>query len=249
MDNRTEQLADGVWWIEAAPYVNVYVLGNDGHGDDDGLTLVDTGLRTSGRRIVESVRAAGLDPRGLRNVLLTHWHPDHAGSAARLARSSAAPSVAVGHDDLPQVREAVPPSAAPGDATRFGRVMARVNTPPDPVADAQGLQDGQVLDHAGGVTVLHTPGHTSGHVAYHLPDRGLLLTGDALFNVGLLSRGPQFFCTALGAQHATLQRIAALPMGTTLGFGHGPPLTMAAAQDRLRRLIERARPRAAASSV
>jgi glyoxylase-like metal-dependent hydrolase (beta-lactamase superfamily II) len=100
MDNRTQQLADGVWRVDVAYAVNAFVLADDGQGDAQGLTLVDTGLRSSGARLVRSIRMLGLDPRAVGRVLLTHWHADHAGSAARFADSSAAPSVHVGAEDL-----------------------------------------------------------------------------------------------------------------------------------------------------
>ena len=38
MDNRTEQVADGVWRVEVAFYVNAFVLANDGHGRFEDVT-------------------------------------------------------------------------------------------------------------------------------------------------------------------------------------------------------------------
>lgn len=225
MDNHTEQVADGVWRVEVGAYVNAFVLANDGRTDAEGLTVVDTGYRRSGPRLVRSIRLAGLDPRSIGDVLLSHWHPDHAGAAARLARSSAAPTVRIGEADRAVITgEAMPLEAAQAETTLLGRAFARRAQPPEPVAGALGLTDGEYLPAAGGLHVVAAPGHTRGHCAFWLPDRGVLLAGDAVFNVWFLSRGPRFSCSALPAVPGTLQRLAGLDYDV-LAMVHGPPVT------------------------
>jgi glyoxylase-like metal-dependent hydrolase (beta-lactamase superfamily II) len=242
VDNRTEQLADGVWRVEVVTYVNTYLLANDGRGDGEGLTVVDTGTASGGPRLVRSIRMLGFDPRGVSDVLLTHWHVDHTGSAARFATSSAASRVWAGHGDLPVVRGERPPPRPPApDTTALGRLLnGRLSRPGPPVRGARGLADGDRHEAAGGVEVVATPGHTGGHVAFLLPARGVLLAGDAVFSIGRPSLGPRLLCTALSARPATAARIAALDW-ELLAVGHGPPLT-AAARDRIAHLARRGEP-------
>jgi len=223
MDNRTEQLADGVWRVEVITYVNTFVLANDGRGDDAGLTVVDTGTASGGPRLVRSVRMLGLDPRAIRDVLLTHWHGDHAGSAARFASSSAGTRVWASQADLGVVRGGAPPPK-PSDATRLGQLGARLLArPAAPVPGAQALAADEVRDVAGGLRVVAAPGHTPGHLAFLLPARGVLLAGDALFNVGRLAQ-PRFIYQSLADQRATLADIAGLDYDV-LAVGHGPAVT------------------------
>lgn len=229
MDNRTEQLADGVWRVEVATYVNAFVLANDGRGDADGLTLVDTGWRGAGPSLVRSIRLAGLDPRAIGDVLLSHWHADHAGGAARFARSSAGPAVWIGEADRPVLTGARRPRpSAPGTSTA-GRVVARLVREPEAVAEPRAFVAGMRMPAAGGLEVVPAPGHTPGHCAFWLPERGVLLAGDAVFNVWFLSRGPRMLCSALPATPATLRRLAGLTYDT-LAMGHGPPVTRRAAE-------------------
>ena len=235
MDNHTEELAPGVWRIEVAPYTNAFLL-SDTAGR---LTLVDTGMRRSGPRLVRSVRLLGFEPTSIDHVVLTHWHADHTGSAARFATSSAAPAVSVGRGDLPAVRGADPrPQANAPDASRTARLVGRWTRPGAPVPDARPLDDGQVLPTAGGAVVIATPGHTPGHISLHLPDRGVLLAGDAVMNVLWLSRGFGPFRSARSAEQASLQRMAALDFDV-LAVGHGPPITTRA-RGRLQHLVQRA---------
>lgn len=185
----------------------------------------------------------GLDPRAVGRILLTHWHADHAGSAARFARSSAAPTVHVGADDLDVVtgREPNPIAGAPaGWTSPLGRLMGRVGLlkPAEPVPDAGPLADGDELEVAGGLRVVAAPGHTPGHSAFWLPAHGVLLGGDAVFNTWVAWKGPRMTCSALPAIPGTLRTLAALDPAV-LAVAHGPPLTARIA-DRLEGIAARA---------
>ena len=79
------------------------------------------------------------------------------------------------------------------------------------------VQDGDTLTVCGEeVGVILTPGHTAGHVCYHFRGSGIAFTGDTLFALGcgrLFERGPQ-------DMHASLRKLAALPLQTTIYCGH-----------------------------
>lgn len=79
------------------------------------------------------------------------------------------------------------------------------------------VEEGSTLKF-GGQTVLvyHTPGHTLGHVSYHLPDAKLLFAADTLFALGC---GRLLEGTA-AQMWASLQRLAALPTDTVVYCGH-----------------------------
>lgn len=240
MDNSTEQLADGVWRIEAGGFLNAFLLAANGRDDADGLTLVDCGTARSGPRLVRSIRLLGFRPVAVDHVVLTHWHADHMGSASRFAASSAAPVVHVGRDDAPAVLGEVRrphDHAAPGDVTRLGRLASRLATPGPAVRDVDVLDDGARLEYGNGAVVVASPGHTIGHIALLVGAAGVLIAGDAVMNLGRLGRGPGPFRSARSHEPATLRRLASLDFDV-LAMGHGPPV-VTRARERLQRLAQR----------
>jgi glyoxylase-like metal-dependent hydrolase (beta-lactamase superfamily II) len=237
VDNRTEQLADGVWRIELSFWLGVVVLANDGHGDAEGLTLVDAGTRGAAPRLVRSIRMAGLDPRAIRDVLLTHWHADHAGAARRLAESAAAPTVWIGAEDEPVLSGARSPGEAAADCSRLAGFLHRhVYRPPPPHRSAAELPGGRVHAAAGGVHVVATPGHTAGHRSLHLPERGVLIAGDAVMNLGRLRPSPGPLSSARSQIRASVAALAALDFRVLTPM-HGPPIDRRA-RERLAGLLD-----------
>lgn len=78
--------------------------------------------------------------------------------------------------------------------------------------------------------VVPTPGHSPGHVAFHLPELGVLIAGDALCTYNPLTgrRGPQLmpkaFAFDIGQAQASLDALERIDAGLVL-FGHGEPWT------------------------
>jgi glyoxylase-like metal-dependent hydrolase (beta-lactamase superfamily II) len=202
------------------PGVNIWVLRGA-----EGVTLVDAGLAAPG--LERALGWLGLGLRDVVAVLLTHGHPDHAGGLARLRRAGGAGNVRVGAGDLATVRgEAPQPTSDP--SIRAGRVFNRLPPPPGfgpypPVPDATPLADGDELDLAGGVRVVATPGHSPGHVAFHLPAQDVVLGGDAVFNVFRLRPSPAFLCADVPRNHRSIGTLADLEPGT-LALAHGSAL-------------------------
>jgi hydroxyacylglutathione hydrolase len=79
------------------------------------------------------------------------------------------------------------------------------------------VKDSETFKFAGRkVEVIETPGHTLGHVCYHLPEDKLLFAADTLFALGC----GRVFEGTMAQMHASLQRLGELPDDTTVYFGH-----------------------------
>jgi len=172
--------------VELAP--NVYRIGTMGSAinsvlfvESNGeLTLVDAGLKRAPRSIVSAVESLGKKPSDVTRIVLTHAHPDHAGGLKRMQDRSGARVIA--HEvDAPYVESGKAPAR---DQRNFlAKVLGMLpgNSFAPCHVDEQ-IADGQLLDVGGGLRVVHTPGHSPGHVSLLHEPSGVLIVGDALFN-------------------------------------------------------------------
>ncbi len=90
------------------------------------------------------------------------------------------------------------------------------------------LREGQTLEVAGTrLHVLHTPGHAPGAVCFSIPDLGVVLTGDTLFQGGPGATGRSYsdYPTILSS---IKQRLFTLPPETRVLTGHGGETTVGA---------------------
>ena len=230
------QLAAGVWRIPtfARDLINSFAL-----VDDDGsVTLVDCGVAKAPPRIVAGLAAMGKHPSDVTRILLTHVHPDHAGSAAEMSRRTGAEV---------WLHEGDHPSATAGTIVQkpdqrflLGRLFSRLPDPRfEPFTPGPELRDGDLLPVAGGLRVVHTPGHSPGHVALlHEPSR-TLITGDSIFNVTLrgLMVSPRFLCADFVMTQQTAHRLGELEYDVA-AFTHGKELTDGA-RERIRGFLRR----------
>ena len=152
---------------------------------------------------------------------------------------TAAVGVDVHADDAEYVRTG---TRVPGDtASTSGRIFARApwgDFPATPVSAE--LVDGQVLDVAGGLRILHTPGHTPGHISLLHPASGVLITGDSIFNMNSRMSWPtKVFCTSFRQNVETAHALGEVDYAVA-AFTHGPEIRDNA-REQVRGFLRRAR--------
>jgi len=100
----------------------------------------------------------------------------------------------------------------------------------EPVQAEHRLVDGELLDVGGGLRVLHTPGHSPGHVSFVHERSRTLITGDALFHpAGWLRWSIRPLCTDFRLSQQTAQRFTEVDYSTA-AFMHGPQISSGAKQ-------------------
>ncbi|MEU9027621.1 MBL fold metallo-hydrolase [Streptomyces sp. NPDC048383] len=188
--------------------------------DGEALTLIDAGHVDSASALEGAIRALGLRPEGLERIVLTHCHRDHVGAAGELAARWGA-EVLAHRLDAPVVRGEQPvpePVLLDWELPLYAHGLTVPEAPPTPV-DRE-LEDGEVLPFGGGAVVVHSPGHTPGSIGVHLPEYGVLFTGDCVAGVGQVMLG--VFNVDREQAVSSFRRLAALDPAVAC-FGHGDP--------------------------
>ena len=232
--------------MEIAP--GVYSMGQrmGGHVHafllDDGanLTLIDTLYDTDARRVLDQIQRIGRPVTDLKHIILTHAHRSHLGGLAALKRLSGA--TVYSHeweaDIIAGERKAQAITLWPRRPLRvyylqLGLALGLGKHPPCPVD--QMVTDG---DRVGPVQVLHTPGHSPGHLAFCWPERRVLLAGDAIATWPAFSAGWPAFNLNPRQHQASLRRLAEFD-AEAVGVGHGEPIPSGGAA-RVRSLVTKA---------
>ena len=211
-----KELAPGLWQLRGFPPngINVYLMGD---------VLVDAATRRAGNRILKQLRG-----RDVTAHALTHAHADHQGASHEVCTALGIPfwvgeRDADAAEDPRLIRERQP------DA-RVNRIADRFWTGPGHPVDRR-LREG---DTVAGFTVLDVPGHSAGHVAFWRESDRVLVLGDVLNNMNVVTgrRGlyePKWFFTPDPERNReSIRRVAALGPDLVV-FGHGPPLRDASA--------------------
>jgi hydroxyacylglutathione hydrolase len=171
--------------------------------------LIDPGGEP--QRLLQAIKEAGVN---LQMILLTHGHLDHVGAATVLAEQQQVPIIG------PHEADAFWLKMLPQQAERFGFPPTAAFTP------TRWLHDGEQIT-LGALTleVLHTPGHTPGHVVFYSRNGQTAFVGDVLFHRSIgRSDFPQGdYDTLIDSIKRRL-----LPLGdeVTVVPGHGPNTTL-----------------------
>ena len=205
--------------------VNAFLL----ESGSDGLVLIDTGVPGSGGQIVAAVRSLGREISDLRHILVTHCHPDHAGGLAELQKVTGARVYMHKRDAMlvatgRAMRRLIPtPGILNGILYRV-MIAPKPHTVPPAKADAL-VGNGDVLPVAGGISVIHTPGHTEGHLVFLAKKHRAVFLGDAAANILGLRLMMAYEHIQQGVM--SLQHLCKFEFEIAC-FGHGPTIAQGA---------------------
>ncbi|MGY4708871.1 MBL fold metallo-hydrolase [Mycolicibacterium sp. CBM1] len=187
--------------------------------DETGVTLVDTGWPDSANLIADAVLTLGRQRNDVNRIVLTHFHEDHAGSAAEIAGWCSVEVVA-GAADAAFVDGSQRGPLPVLTASEQGIHPGVIEVPHAPQCRVDRVvRTGDVIEFGGGARVLDVPGHTPGSIALYLPAVDAVLTGDAVAEfdgqviLGVFNVDRQAATAALSTLAGTGAQIA--------GFGHG----------------------------
>jgi len=157
--------------------------------DDKEAVLVDTGMPGQLADIRKAVEAAGARFEDIRHIILTHQDIDHIGSLPELVEALDGVEVWAHNDDVPYIqgerplikmnRERMEKLFETLPQEQRAQALKLFDNPPKAHV-AHILHGGEELPFHGGVQVVHTPGHTPGHISLFVASDGVLIAGDEL---------------------------------------------------------------------
>lgn len=183
------KIADGIEMLE----ISMKLLGQERNvyptliWDDNNVILVDAGIPDCIPEIKDTMEKAGVPFERLDSIIVTHQDIDHVGGIKPIIKELPQVKILAHDQDKPYIQ---------GEKkwirlnTNF---MNRINNLPLEEKDKilnlfensnvkvnNTLKDGQELECCGGIKVIHTPGHTPGHIClYHKPSRTMII-GDTM---------------------------------------------------------------------
>lgn len=223
------ELAPGIHRIGSRKggHVRAYLVE---HGRRD-LILIDTLDYPDAREVLAEIRRLGRSGSDLSQIVLTHGHRAHLRGLATLKRWSGAPVFShpleadvIAGERKPQAVTIVP--RAPGETYWWQAGLALGFGRHDPCPVDEPLDEGCEL---GPLQVLHTPGHSPGHLSFYWPERRALISGDILATWPRVEAGWPAFTLNAKDHRISLRRLAALE-AHVVGVGHGDPILSAGEQ-------------------
>jgi len=207
-----KEVADGVWHLNTFFFpngVNAYLVGD---------VLIDAGGRQASKRILRDLQDHSVSAHAL-----THAHADHQGSSHAVCTSLNIPFWVPEHDVEPAEDPSLIGERQPD--TFLAQFFVRAFKGPAHKVDRV-LREG---DDVAGFAVLDTPGHSAGHVSFWREADGVLILGDVLNNMDVVTglpglREPKKSLTPDPERNReSIRRLGSLEPKLVL-FGHGGPL-------------------------
>jgi glyoxylase-like metal-dependent hydrolase (beta-lactamase superfamily II) len=216
-----KEVAKNVFQIPLMPRnsINCYVVDN---------VLIDAGIKSSADKILRSIQ-----DRGIETHVLTHAHADHQGSSSVICDTLNIP-LWTSEWEKTNAETGIVTNEYPNQKHIISRFQQKYWAG-DGYKVSKTLKEG---DAVGSFTVIETPGHSKGHISFYRESDGVMIVGDALVNMNLLTtvvglnEPPNLFTTDRLANIQSIKKIHALNP-KILCFGHGPVLHNNGHLDRL----------------
>jgi glyoxylase-like metal-dependent hydrolase (beta-lactamase superfamily II) len=131
---------------------------------------------------------AGYDIKDVKRIILTHVHVDHAQAANEIKKKSGAKIYShwieanyLAHNPLdngpPTIQETIDKFAKPGISIE--KLIKKYGTfEVEPIIVDQQVSDGDMI---GSLKVIHTSGHTPGHISLYYKEDGIIFGADSIY--------------------------------------------------------------------
>ncbi len=210
------ELVPGVHLVDGSIGCNTYLI------VDDGVTLVDTGLKGNVKQIYGCLRKLGYGPKDIKRIIITHAHIDHINCLSSLKAETGALIMASDQDS--EVIEGMRPIRGIGGFFGAFFRLLRLYYRYKPVRVDVRLKDGDKIDVLGGLEAVLLSGHSAGNLGLYSRERKLIFSSDTIrvLNGKMAAPHPKFTENGEKAIEA-IERMAGLDFNVMLP-GHGKPV-------------------------
>jgi len=194
------------------------------------VVAVDAGMSSDGSDLFEGLKCLGEHVTGLKAILLTHWHNDHAAGACKAREASGASVYYHRNEESFFLRQ----TARAGLRGWFGEKVPEWGlfvllkgllgeAPPLSVSATTTVSEGDEVMRD--FVTIETPGHTKGHLSYYHRPAKVLFSGDALAVInGRIRFMARPVTLDLEAARQSMRKLLALDIAIVCA-GHREPLT------------------------
>jgi glyoxylase-like metal-dependent hydrolase (beta-lactamase superfamily II) len=222
--------------------------------DQKDTVLVDAGFPGMAPQFVNAITQAGISPEKLGCVIITHHDLDHLGSLRDLQEMVPGLTELLAHaDEVPYIQgERTPVKMTPKMLEQMKELMKgmpeenlrAMRSMGESIAKqklkvTRAVGDGEELPCCGGVQIIHTPGHTPGHICLYHRASKTLVAGDLLFvEKGNLSPAPSFINADPSMAIASIQKLTDYDIVNIIAYHGG--LYQDAPNRRIREIVQTA---------
>jgi glyoxylase-like metal-dependent hydrolase (beta-lactamase superfamily II) len=155
------------------------------------LTLIDTCFSADLPKLEEYLHNAGYEISDIKRIVTSHVHPDHTQAVNEIKRRSGGAAQVLSHWAEAAYLSHNPPYSGPPSQETILNVFNQLGVKPEDVFRKYGsfdvepikvdrqLQDGDMVGKS--LQVIHTPGHTPGHISLYSKQHGIIFGGDVIY--------------------------------------------------------------------
>lgn len=155
------------------------------------LTLIDTCFSADLQKLEEYLHKAGYEMSDIKRIVITHIHPDHTQAVNEIKRRSGGAAQILSHWAEAAYLSHNPPYSGPPSHETILNLFNQLGVKPEDVFKKYGsfdvepikvdrqLQDGEMVGKS--LQVIHTPGHTPGHISLYSNQHRIIFGGDVIY--------------------------------------------------------------------
>jgi len=156
--------------------------------DKDSLVLIDAGFPGQADALISAIAAEGFRAEGITHMIFTHHDIDHIGCLPDILQLAPSAQVIAHVDEAPYIDGRKTPIKLAALEAAYDNLPDQMRQFCDTLREGfanrraaigQAVADNEILPAAGGIEIVHTPGHTPGHIALFLRQSGIMVAGDA----------------------------------------------------------------------